>query len=66
MRITRLLPGLAFLCLGAIAARGFSAVLGVNHLLVSTMGMGLETPEQHIETIQRWKAAVDESSIMTE
>lgn len=39
---------------------------GVNHLMVSTMGMGLETPEQHIETIQRWKAAVDESSIMTE
>jgi hypothetical protein len=32
--------------------------LGVTHLSASTVGAGL-TPQQHIEVMPRWKAAVD-------
>jgi len=35
MRIRRLLPGLAALCLGAVLARSLASSVGVNHLLVA-------------------------------
>lgn len=39
---------------------------GATHLAVSTMGAGLTTPSDHIATIRRYKAAVDDADLEVE
>lgn len=39
------------------------ANIGVSHLAVSTMDMGLDGPSDHIDVIKRWKSAIDDSPV---
>lgn len=38
-------------------------VLGATHLAINTMGMGLESPADHIETIRRFKTVIDQAGV---